>query len=166
MLLCKDRCRHKHGNLLAFNCRFKGGSNRNFCFTVSNIPAQETVHRTSLFHILLDFFDCPNLVPCLFIRKHIFKFLLLRRILLKGVARRCLPLSIQLDQIIRDILYRRTDFIFHTSPFITAELVYFRLLILRAHIFLNKINLLNRHRQLIAACIQNMHVILVDTAYL
>ncbi|MNC52230.1 hypothetical protein D3C75_1015650 [compost metagenome] len=103
MLLCKYRCWYQYCNLLPFDCRLESCTDGYLCFSISNVAAQKTVHRASLFHILLDFFNRTDLVTRFLIWKHIFKFLLLWRILLKRVAWRSLAICVQLDQIICNI---------------------------------------------------------------
>ena len=44
MLLCKDRGRYKIYNLLSFRNGLECGTDRDLCFTVSDITAYQTVH--------------------------------------------------------------------------------------------------------------------------
>ncbi|MNW49296.1 hypothetical protein D3C74_267070 [compost metagenome] len=151
MLLRQNRCRHQHRNLLALNCRLEGRTDRDFRFAITYVAAEQTVHRTALLHILLDLLDRPQLIRGFLVREHPLEFLLLGSVLLEGIPRRGLPFGVQLDQIVGNVLYRGTDLVFHAGPFVAAQLVNLRLLILGTDVFLNHVNLFDRHRQLIPA---------------
>ena len=54
MLQGEDRGRDKHGHLLAVRHGLERCPDGNFSLAESYIPANETVHRTGILHILLD----------------------------------------------------------------------------------------------------------------
>ena len=158
VLLRQNRRRHKHRHLLAVDSRLKRSSDGHLRLPITDIAAQQPIHRLRPLHILLDFLDRPQLVRRFVIRKHRFELLLVRRVLAEmrdPVAD--LAFCIQLNQLVGNILDGGARLALRPVPVGAAKLIYLRIFaFLGADIFLHEINLFNRHGQLIAAGIQNM----------
>jgi len=52
MLLSQNRSWYKNGDLFTVHDRFKCSPNRDLCFAVPNIAANQPVHRFGFFHVL------------------------------------------------------------------------------------------------------------------
>ncbi|SIC12521.1 Uncharacterised protein [Mycobacteroides abscessus subsp. abscessus] len=151
MLLGKDRCRHKDGHLFAVRNCLKSSPDGHLSFPVANIAAQEAVHRPLFFHIQLDFMDGPQLILCFLVREGQLEFALHVPVRRECITFRRFPLGVQFDQIVRYILNRAFNLLLDTLPVIAAKLIDLRLFAFRPYILLDKINLIDRNIQLIAA---------------
>ena len=74
-------------------------------------------------HISLCGFNCKNLILSLIKREKLFKLSLPYRILAEGVSVLLLTLGVQLHQVSCNLLYRTSDPILCSCPFLTAKLV-------------------------------------------
>ena len=161
MLPGKDGGRHQHRTLFAVHHTFKGGADGNLGLSKANVPAQQTVHRGGLFHIVLDFPDAAQLVVGFVVGKAALKVVLPVGVRSKGIALCRLPLGIQLDQLIRHILDRFFDPGAGLCPLGGVELVELdHAVLLAADVLGDKVQLGDRHKQHIAAGIANLDVVL------
>ncbi len=93
IMLTGQQCRgYQHNGLFAFSCTFKDRARRHFRFAVTDITAQQTIHRYILLHIRLDFPNAPQLIFRFDIREAVFEFSLPDGILAEGVPFECLTL--------------------------------------------------------------------------
>ena len=80
MLLRQNSSGHQIHHLFSFLHCFEGNADGNFCFSISNITANQAVHNLGAFHILFGRLNGKKLVLGLLKRKHFFKFPLPDRI--------------------------------------------------------------------------------------
>ena len=76
MLEGQNGGRNQYGCLFAIQAGFKCSANGHFRFTKSYIAANQSVHRTFTFHILLNICSCFALIGCVFVNKGGFQFVL------------------------------------------------------------------------------------------
>ena len=94
MLLRKDCCRHQQRRLLSVLNTFENCAQSHLGFSVSNVAAEQPVHRAYLLHVRLDFFKALFLVGCQFIREAFLKGSLPGGVLGKGKTFCVCPLGI------------------------------------------------------------------------
>src|ERR1041385_626241 len=80
VLIAKNRCRRQHRNLLSVANSLEGGAHGNLGFTVTDITANEAIHRQRRLHVTLDVCDGSYLIGSLFVLKRLFELLLPLRI--------------------------------------------------------------------------------------
>ena len=122
-LLCQNGCRSKIRYLLAVLHRLEGRTDCNLRLAVAHITANQSVHYFMALHISLCGFNCKNLILSLIKRKKLLKLSLPHRILAEGIAVLLLTLGVQLHQVSCNLLYRTSDPILCSCPFLTAKLV-------------------------------------------
>ncbi len=74
MLNGQHRGRAENGHLPSVHNRLEGRPHGHFGFSVTDIAAQQPVHRARGFHVPLDLFYGPELVLGLLVDEHLFKF--------------------------------------------------------------------------------------------
>ena len=94
MLLRQNSRRHHYCYLFTIHNSLKSSADSNFCFTITDITAQQSVHRLRFFHISLDLRDRFKLIRSFFIREAFFKVTLPFGILSKSMTRDDLTLRI------------------------------------------------------------------------
>ena len=104
MLPGQHRGGHQHGGLLAVQYALHDGPEGHLGLAVAHVPAEETVHGHGLFHVGLDLPDAAELVLGLGIGKEGLKVLLPGGIRGEGVARQPLPLGVELDEALGQVL--------------------------------------------------------------
>ena len=62
MLLCKDGSGYEYGDLFVVADGLKSGAHGNFGLAITDVAADEAVHRVRRFHIFSDFFHGAQLV--------------------------------------------------------------------------------------------------------
>ena len=122
-LLCQNGCRSKIRYLLAVLHRLEGCTDCNLRLAVANIPANQSVHYFMALHISLCGFNCKNLILSLIKREKLLKLSLPYRILAEGISVLLLTLGVQLHQISCNLLYRTSDTVLRSGPFLTSKLV-------------------------------------------
>ena len=119
-LLGQDSGGHKIYHLAAFLDFLKGGPKGHLRLSIAHISADKAVHDLRAFHIPLCILNSRKLILCLLIRKHFLELLLPYRIRTADVAFFFLADSVQLHQLLCDILDSTPDFCFRLFPFLTA----------------------------------------------
>ena len=165
MLLCKDCCRNQIDHLFTLLYCFECRTDRNFCFSESDIATDQTVHDLVTFHIFFHSLDRHHLVFCLFKREHLFKFPLPDSIFSIDITILFLSRRIQLHQIPCNLFYRTAHLCLGPVPFLRSQLVQFRFLGIGTCIFLDQIQLRCRDIKISALCIRNFHIILRNLVY-
>ena len=122
-LLCQNGCRSKICHLLAVLHRLEGRTDCNLRLAVAHITANQSIHYFMALHISLCGFNCKNLILSLIKRKKLLKLSLPHRILAEGIAVLLLTLGVQLHQVSCNLLYRTSDPILCSGPFLTSKLV-------------------------------------------
>ena len=122
-LLRKNSCRSKICHLLAVLHRLEGRTDCNLSLAVAHVTANQSVHYFMALHISLCGFNCKNLILSLIKRKKLLKLSLPYRILTEGISVLLLTLCVQLHQVSRNLLYRTSDSILCSGPFLTSKLV-------------------------------------------
>ena len=165
MLLCKDCCRNQIDHLFTLLYCFECRTDRNFCFSESDIATDQTVHDLVAFHIFFHSLDRHHLVFCLFKREHLFEFPLPDSIFSIDITILFLSRRIQLHQIPCNLFYRTAHLCLGPVPFLRSQLVQFRFLGIGTCIFLDQIQLRCRDIKISALCIRNFHIILRNLVY-
>ncbi len=91
VLLGEHGGRHQHGYLLVVHYRLEGGTDGYLRLAVTDIAADQPVHRPGFFHVHLYLCLCIHLVGCFHIGEGGLKLLLPHRVRGKGKARHDLP---------------------------------------------------------------------------
>ena len=104
VLLCENCCRHEHGDLIAVHRRLVRRANRNLRLAEAHITAEQAIHRLFALHIVLDLGNSAQLIVRLLIRKCLLELALSRIIRRKGMSLRHAPRSVELNQMVGDIL--------------------------------------------------------------
>ena len=167
MLLGKNGSRHQINYLAAFlNC-LKRSSQSNFCLPVTNVTTHKAVHDFGTFHILLGILNGCQLILCLLIRKHFFKFLLPDRIRATDIALFFLAHCIKLHQLFCDIFYRTFNTALCLVPLLSAKFVQLgRFCIFgRSGIFLQSIQLGRQNVEIAAATVFDLDVIFYNSVH-
>ena len=76
VLLCKNCGRHKEGNLFTIHNGFKCRAQGDLCFAITNVAADQAVHWTGFFHVVLDFVKHSHLIIGFYVGETGFQFLL------------------------------------------------------------------------------------------
>ena len=111
-------------------------------------------------HISLCGLNCKNLILSLIKREKLLKLSLPYRILTEGISVLLLTLGIQLHQISCDLLYRTSDPILCSVPFLTAKLVELWFSGILSGIFLYHVKLGSKNIEIGAALILYLDVVL------
>ena len=165
MLLCQNRRGHKECHLLAFLRCLECCTDGYFCFAVTNVAADESVHDLGAFHIFFYIFNGVQLVIGFFEGEVFLKFLLPYSIFAIFITFCCCTLRIQGNQIFRHDLYGFSGFGFRLRPVLTAQFIQFRHSRASTDIFLHHIHLVDRHKKAAAIPIGNFHIIFLDTIH-
>ena len=110
-------------------------------------------------HISLCGFNCKNLILSLIKRKKLLKLSLPYRILAEGISVLLLTLGVQLHQVSCNLLYRTSDPILCSGPFLTSKLVELRFSGILSGIFLYHIKLGGKNIEIGATLILYLDVV-------
>ena len=135
MLFGQHRCRTQHSDLIAIHYRLERRADRHLRLAVPNIPADESVHRPTRFHVTLDFFDGGKLVGRLIINKRRLELVLPRRVRRKRVTFEYVARGLDLQQVRRQIHDRALGGKLLPLPECATELMQRRLAFPRANVF-------------------------------
>ena len=103
VLLGQNRRRHQKRRLFAVEDALHDRAQRDFGLAVTDVAAEQAVHRLLLFHVRLDLLNAAELVICLLIAEFFLKFYLPRRIRCKGVALEALALGVELNELLGEL---------------------------------------------------------------
>ena len=155
MLLRENGGRHKHSRLPAAHHRLERGAQGNFCFSITHITAQQTIHRTGAFHVTFDICDGGLLVIGFDVGKTIFQFFLPLRIRREGIAFHNLTARIQIQQIFGDSLHSFFDTRLRLAPSLSAEMIERRLAAIRADVTRESVRLMHGDKERVGVVILN-----------
>ena len=99
MLLRQHRGRYQYSNLLTVPRHLEGRPHGEFGLAVTDISANQSIHRLGLFHVLLDDTDGLELVARFFERKRILESMLGFIVLRKRVPGTFCPQCLNLEQL-------------------------------------------------------------------
>ena len=159
-LLCQNGCRSKIRYLLAVLHRLEGCTDCNLRLAVAHIPANQSVHYFMTLHISLCGFNCKNLILSLIKREKLFKLSLPYRILAEGISVLLLTLGVQLHQVSCNLLYRTSDTVLRSGPFLTSKLVELWFSGILSGIFLYHVKLGGKNIEIGATLILYLDVVL------
>ena len=159
-LLRKNSCRSKICHLLAVLHRLEGRTDCNLSLAVAHVTANQSVHYFMALHISLCGFNCKNLILSLIKRKKLLKLSLPYRILTEGISVLLLTLCVQLHQVSRNLLYRTSDSILCSGPFLTSKLVELWFSGILSGIFLYHVKLGSKNIEIGATLILYLDVVL------
>ena len=159
-LLCQNGCRSKICHLLAVLHRLEGRTDCNLRLAVAHVTANQSVHYFMALHISLCGFNCKNLILSLIKRKKLLKLSLPYRILTEGISVLLLTLCVQLHQVSRNLLYRTSDSILCSGPFLTSKLVELWFSGILSGIFLYHVKLGGKNIEIGATLILYLDVVL------
>ena len=123
MLHGQDGRRTQEGHLFVVDHRLEGRTDGNLGLAKADISAQQTVHRTIAFHVLLDLHDRLFLIRGQLIGELIFKFFLHRRILGIRMTDILAAQCVELDQPLCQLLHLLADLAACPLPFSAAQFV-------------------------------------------
>ena len=160
IVLVDEKCRRcEQSRLLSFRNALEYGSRCDFCFAVSDISAQETVHRKRLLHVFLDLLDSAELIVGLGVREVLLELRLPHGVLSESITACRLPFCIQPDEILRDSLDRFACTFSLPLPAASRQTGQSRRIARVAYIFLYDVQLLGRYVQNIRACVADNEVV-------
>ena len=147
MLLGENRGRYQYRDLLAPLHRLERGPHRQLCFSVTDISANETVHRLRFFHVTLDRFHGVKLVTGLVVGERFIEGGDSGVVFRKGMARSLRSDRLHLEQLCRQIVDRFLGTGLLLRPQRAADLVELARSATATHILLYQINPVHRHQQ-------------------
>ena len=159
-LLCQNSCRGKICHLLAVLHCLEGRTDCNLRLAVAHVTTNQSVHYFMTLHISLCGFNCKNLILSLIKRKKLLKLSLPYRILTEGISVLLLTLCVQLHQVSRNLLYRTSDSILCSGPFLTSKLVELWFSGILSGIFLYHVKLGGKNIEIGATLILYLDVVL------
>ena len=157
VLIREDGRRREDGHLLAVHHRLERRAHRHFGLAVSDVAAQQPVHRLARLHVRLHVVDRRFLILGLLEFERILELELPRRVLRERVPLHHLPRGVELEQLVRHVAHRLLDRGLRARPGRAAELVELRLRVRAAGVLLDEIEVLHRHQQLAAAGVLDLH---------
>ncbi len=154
--------RREHGDLLAVLDRLERGADRDLGLAEPDVAAQQPIHRMGEFHVALDVVDRGALVGRLDVGERLLHLGLPRRVLGERVALGVDPLLVEHHEFLRDLADRRADLALGLREVGPAELVQLRCL--AADVLAQRVDLIGRHVQLVAALVRDQQVVALDAA--
>ncbi len=146
IVLFGEHCRrHEHRDLHSIVDRFEGSTNGDLGLAVADVAAEQSIHRTGSFQIVLDFGNGRELVGRFLIGKARFELLLpvgIRRDWRAGLA---FAHRLHVNHIRREIANRFFHLANAFAPRGATELREFWIALAAAHVFLHEIDFGNRH---------------------
>ncbi len=139
MLEREHRSRRQHRDLLVVAQRLESRAHRHFRFAVTNVAAQQPIHRKLRFHVALHVGDGLRLVTGLVVFERVLKLLHPFGIGWKNVPACGLALRIKFDQFVGHVLHRLAHTRLGLSPSLRAEVIQNWLRALCRAIFLHQI---------------------------
>ena len=151
MLLRQQRGGNQDRDLTPGLHALESGANGDFCFSKSNIAADQSIHWLGCFHVALSGCDGRELIRRLLPREGAFKFMLpwcvwRKRNTMRGRAHR-----LHAQHFRGKIAHRLRNAFFLRFPALSTNLAQRRLGRARSNIFLHQVHAQSRHMQLCAA---------------
>ena len=149
-------CEKRH--LFAVHYRLERGAHRHFRLAVSDVAAEQTIHRDRRFHVPLDVGDRGHLIGRQLVRKRVLEFLLPVRVGGKGMAAHRLSRRVELQQLLGHVAHGLLHAGLGLLPGGAAKAIDWRPR--RAGVLLDEIEPLDRHEQLVLAGVAQLHELL------
>ena len=162
VLCCEQRRRREDGDLLAVLDRLERGPDGDLGLAETDVAAQQPVHRVSKLHVALDRLDRRALVGRLDVRKRLFHLVLPGCVLGERVALGVDALLVEHDEFLGDLAHRRADLALGLREVGAAEAVQLRCL--AADVLAQRVDLVGRHVELVAALVRDQQVVALDAA--
>ena len=162
VLVGEQRRRREHGDLLAVLDRLERGPDRDLGLAEPDVAAHQAVHRVGPLHVALDVVDRAALVGRLDVRERVLHLVLPRRVGPERVAVGVDPLLVEHDELLGDLAHRRPDLALRLGEVAAAEAVQRRRL--AADVLAQRVDLVGRHVQLVAALVGDEQVVALDAA--
>ncbi len=147
MLLRQNGSRDENRRLLAAHHRFERGAQGNFGFSVANIAAEQSIHRTRAFHVAFNVDNGFSLVVGFYIGETVFEFTLPLRIRRERKSHHHLTTGIQIEQVLGNLLHRFLHPLLGFAPALPAEMVEGGLAAVRADVTGESIRLMDGDKQ-------------------
>ena len=167
VLAGQHRSRHKDGRLLAVQNTLHHGTEGHFRFAVAHVATQQAIHGAGPLHILFKVMDGPQLIVRLRVGKGLLKLHLPRGVRREGITGPLLPLGVQSDQSLGQILGGLLGPDLLLGPFRSAQFIQLcpLLLLTTADVLAHLIQLRGRHIQAVAAGVVNFNIVLLHTVH-
>ena len=162
MLKRQHRSWREHGDLLPLHDRFERCPHGDFRLPVSDVAAQQTVHRRGRFHVALDVGHCRHLVGGEVVLEGVLELLLPVRIGTEGVAGHGLARSVELEELFRHVAHRLLDPAFGPFPRRAAQPVDGGPR--RPRVLLNEVQPFDRHEELVVTGVPQLEKFLERVA--
>ena len=151
MLVSQQGCGDEHRHLTIIFHGLEGRPHGYFRFSVSDVAADQAVHRFAGFHVVGNVFDRFELIRRFFILKRSLELVVHRAVVSIGMARHEFTVRIEVNQLVGHFL----DVLFHArgrfGPIGAAQTFQTRRMAVRPAIPLHMVELLQRDIQLVAA---------------
>ena len=154
-------CQKRH--LFAVHYRLERGAHRHFRLAVSDVAAEQTIHRDRRFHVALDVGDRGHLIGRQLVRKRVLEFLLPVRVGGKSMAAHRLSRRVELQQLLGHVAHGLLHARLGLLPGGAAKAIDWRPR--RAGVLLDEIEPLDRHEQLVLAGVAQFHELLRRLAH-
>ena len=148
VLLDQKRGRHQDRHLLAVLHGLEGGPDRDLGLAVSDVAADQPVHRHDLLHVPLDLFDGRQLVGGLDETESVLQLALPSGVRREGMTAGRLPGGVELDQLGGDLAHRLAGPALPLGPVGAAHPVQRR--VLAAHVAGDLVERVHRHVEPVA----------------
>ena len=135
----------EHGDLLVVADGLEGGAHGDFCLAVTDIAAEQAVHRELRLHVALHVGDGLRLVVGLVVFEGVFELLHPLGVGGEDMTLRSLALRVELEQFVGHVLHRLADAGLGFGPGGRAEMIQDRLRAFRRTILLHQVEASERH---------------------
>ena len=159
MLLGQDRRGRQHHHLPALAGRLERRPQRDLGLAVSDVAADQAVHRPLRLHVGLGLLDRLELVVGLAVGERALELELPVGVLRVGVARAPLALRVEVDQLARQLRRGTLRAGLHVVPGLGAELRERRRGALGAHVAAQTVELVGRHEDPVAVAVLDLEVV-------
>ncbi len=158
MLKGQNRGRREERDLLAVHHRLEGAAHRHFGLAVADVAAQQAIHRRGRFHVALDVGGRGLLIDGQLVLEGVLEFLLPVRVGAEGMARNGFARGVELEQLLGHVAHGLLDLGLGPLPRRAAQAIdrWLR----GAGEFLDQVEALDRHEQLVFACVAELEKLL------
>ena len=151
VLFREDGGRRQHGDLLAAHHRLERGAQRHLGLAEADVAADQPVHGTRRLHVRLYLFDTGDLVRGLLIGETRLELLLPVGVAVERRALHPLAARVELDEVFGQLLHRLAHLRLARVPRLAADAVQLRGAPVLAHVALDQVDLLDRHKDVLLA---------------
>ena len=157
VLLCEQRRRDEHRDLLPVEHRLEGRSDRDLGLAETDVAADQPVHRDRLLHVRLDVVDRGELILRFDVRERVFQLALPRLVGREGEAFRRRARGVQLDELAGHIAHRLAHFGLLAVPVAGAEAVELRSF--AADVLRHRVDLIGGNEELVPLSVFEREVV-------